>query len=95
MKLEIFKNCCHDLEISDLRFSGAFYTWTNNSVWFKLDRAMVNNEWIQSSLIDEAHFDALGKVSDQSPCSVSIMGENDRGPTPFKFFNMWAKHDNF
>ncbi|GFY87685.1 hypothetical protein Acr_05g0013240 [Actinidia rufa] len=42
-----FKECCYDLGLSDLRSTGAFFTWTNNSVWCKLDRVMVNNEWTQ------------------------------------------------
>ncbi|GFS35713.1 hypothetical protein Acr_00g0041700 [Actinidia rufa] len=35
------------------------------------------------------------KLSDHSPCTISFFDEEDRGATPFKFFNMWAKHDNF
>ena len=90
-----FKDCCYDLGLFDLRSTGALYTWTNNTVWCKLDRAMVNNEWTQRGIVAQAHFDPLGKLSDHSPCSVSLMGENDRGPSPFKFFNMWVNHDSF
>ena len=90
-----FKTCCYDLRLSDLRSSGAFHTWTNNSVWCKLDRAMVNNAWIQKGLTAQATFDFPGKFSDHSPCTVTILRENDRGATPFKFFNMWANHDSF
>ena len=56
---------------------------------------MVNNEWTQKGITAQAHFDPPGKFSDHSPCLVSLLGANDRGATPFKFFNMWAKHDNF
>ncbi|GFS32294.1 hypothetical protein Acr_00g0021820 [Actinidia rufa] len=90
-----FKDCCYDLGLSDLRSSGALFTWTNNTVWCKLDRAMVNNEWTQRGIVAQAHFDMPGKLSDHSPCSVSLMGDNDRGPSPFKFFNIWVKHDSF
>ncbi|GFZ03718.1 hypothetical protein Acr_16g0003420 [Actinidia rufa] len=37
-----FRNCCYDTGISGLRSSGVFLTWSINSVWSKLDRAMVN-----------------------------------------------------
>ncbi|GFY88190.1 hypothetical protein Acr_06g0001300 [Actinidia rufa] len=40
-------------------------------------------------------FDFPGKFSNHSPCTVSLFDEEDRGATPFKFFNMWAKHDKF
>ncbi|GFZ16285.1 hypothetical protein Acr_25g0006940 [Actinidia rufa] len=45
-----FKDCCYDLGRSDLGSTGAFFTWTNNSVWSKLDRAMVNHEWVQKGI---------------------------------------------
>ena len=35
-----FRNCCYEIGCSDLRATGVFHTWTNNSVWSKLDRAM-------------------------------------------------------
>ncbi|GFY92846.1 hypothetical protein Acr_08g0012420 [Actinidia rufa] len=90
-----FKACCYDLGLSDLRSSGAFHTWTNNSVWCKLDRAMVNNAWFQKGLTAQAIFDFPGKFSDHSPCIVTLFGENDRGASPFKFFNMWVNHESF
>ncbi|GFS30621.1 hypothetical protein Acr_00g0012980 [Actinidia rufa] len=90
-----FKNCCYDLGISDLRSTGLFLTWTNSSVWCKLDRAMVNIKWIQEGHIAQANYDPPGKLSDHSPCTVSMLGENDQGNCPFKFFNMWTKHEKF
>ena len=90
-----FKDCCYDLGLSDLRYSGLFHTWSNNTVWCKLDRAMVNSSWTQQGLTAHAHFELSSKLSDHSPCTVSILGENDRGATPFKFFNMWTKHESF
>ena len=32
-----FQECCYETGVEDLRFTGLFYTWTNNSVWSKLD----------------------------------------------------------
>ncbi|GFS28741.1 hypothetical protein Acr_00g0003640 [Actinidia rufa] len=90
-----FRNCCYDLGISDLRSNGVFHTWTNNSIWCKLDRAMVNTKWIQDGLTAQANFGLAGKHSDHSPCTVSLFGEIDRGGSSFKFFNMWTQHENF
>ncbi|GFY91271.1 hypothetical protein Acr_07g0014670 [Actinidia rufa] len=90
-----FKDCCYDLGLSDLRSSGMFHTWSNNKIWCKLDRAMVNTAWTQKGLSGQAHFDTPGIHSDHSPCTISVMGENDRGPNPFKFFNMWTRHEDF
>ncbi|GFS35505.1 hypothetical protein Acr_00g0040240 [Actinidia rufa] len=85
-----FKNCCYDISISDLRSTGTYLTWSNSSVWCKLDRAMVNSKWTS-----QANFDLSGKLSDHSPCTVSLFGDNARGNCPFKFFNMWARHDKY
>ena len=52
-----FKDCCYDLGFSYLRSTGLFHTWTNNTVWCKLDRAMVNNAWIQKGFNAQANFD--------------------------------------
>ena len=56
---------------------------------------MVNTTWTQQGLSGQAHFDLPGIHSDHSPCIVSVLGDNDRGASPFKFFNMWTKHEDF
>ncbi|XP_057468132.1 uncharacterized protein LOC130757384 [Actinidia eriantha] len=90
-----FKDCCYNLGLSDIRFSGLYHTWSNNTIWCKLDQAVVNYTWTQQGLSAHAHFDPLGKLSDHSPYTISILGENDRGATPFKFFNIWENHESF
>ncbi|GFZ21498.1 hypothetical protein Acr_29g0006600 [Actinidia rufa] len=57
--------------------------------------AIVNRAWSQRGLTAQVKFDLPGIMSDHSSCTISILGNNDRGATPFKFFNMWAKLDNF
>lgn len=41
------ENCCLSVGLVDMRSTGCFYTWTNNFVWRKLHRAMVNEAWMQ------------------------------------------------
>ncbi|GFY87986.1 hypothetical protein Acr_05g0016250 [Actinidia rufa] len=90
-----FRNCCYDTGISDMRSSEVFLTWSNNSVWSKLDRAMVNKKWVHEGFTAQASFDFPEKYSDHSPCTVTLFEVNERGVSPFKFFNMWANHDKF
>ena len=52
-----FKNCCYDIGISNMRSTRTFHTWSNNSVWCKLDRAMFNTKWVQEGHIAQANFD--------------------------------------
>ncbi|GFS35151.1 hypothetical protein Acr_00g0038130 [Actinidia rufa] len=62
-----FQECCYETGVEDLRFTGLFYTWTNNSVWSKLDRAMVNHRWLREGFPAMANFGLPGKFSDHSP----------------------------
>jgi hypothetical protein len=46
-----FGECLSELEVFDLPFSGCFFTWSNKSegagfVARKLDRVLVNSEWL-------------------------------------------------
>ncbi|GFZ13128.1 hypothetical protein Acr_23g0015130 [Actinidia rufa] len=90
-----FQNCCYELGITDLRFSGVLHTWSSNSVWSKLDMAMVNEKWGQEGISAFANFGLPRKYSDHSPCVVSLFGNNVHGASSFKFFNTWAHHANF
>ena len=44
------------LGLVDMASYGCFYTWTNNQVWCKLDRAMVNPGWLQADYFGQASF---------------------------------------
>ncbi|GFZ07108.1 hypothetical protein Acr_19g0000450 [Actinidia rufa] len=90
-----FQQCCNKLGLVDTVYSGALLTWTNNSTWCKLDRAMINNRWIADGLMAHAHFGFPWKLSDHSPCVVSLFDNSMQGVKPFKFFNMWSLHDDF
>lgn len=91
-----FTECCQRTGITDLQSSGCFFTWTNNAVWCKLDRAMVNNAWMLSNLSGHAKFLLQGSLSDHTPCIVSILQQGrNTSNKPFRFSNMWTKHDEF
>ncbi|KAK6138148.1 hypothetical protein DH2020_028084 [Rehmannia glutinosa] len=93
-EIKDFNNCCSTLGLSDLPSKGHFFTWTNNSVWSKLDRAMVDNDWLLDHPHSEAHFLPSG-ISDHSPCIVSMSLPSSIGKAPWRFFNMWTDHDDF
>ncbi|GFY97543.1 hypothetical protein Acr_12g0000840 [Actinidia rufa] len=94
-EIKDFQDCCYDLGLSDLKHTGLSFTWTNNFVWSKLDRAMVNPRWIQEGWIATTNFGLPGKWSDHSPCVVSMVDNKEQGCRPFKFFNMWTLHADF
>ncbi|XP_026396165.1 uncharacterized protein LOC113290792 [Papaver somniferum] len=94
-----FSNCVQLSKIMDLHFSSCFYTWSNCQqdgimIRSKLDRVMVNVEWIQQFQISKAEF-LLPGISDHSPSIVSIFEKRKHGPPPFRFFNFLSEEKDF
>ncbi|XP_012849562.1 PREDICTED: uncharacterized protein LOC105969349, partial [Erythranthe guttata] len=98
-ELKDFNETVLGLGVEDIPYTGTFFTWSNsavdNTIWSKLDRAMVNSAWYDQMPVTKADFQAPGPISDHSPCIVTIHRESNKGQTPFRFFNMWTKHEEF
>ena len=88
--------CC----LVDLRYNGEQFTWTNRRfgkndfTQRKLDRALVNQTWIDHFSDSFAHFPAPG-ISDHSPIVVNINNTKVRKGRAFKFYNYWTKLDHY
>ncbi|KAL0329451.1 UNVERIFIED_CONTAM: hypothetical protein Sradi_4931800 [Sesamum radiatum] len=95
-ELKDFSDCCLALGLHDAQTTGCYYTWYSNSdsnpVWCKLDRVLLNNDWLEAGFHCTAHFNPPGCLSDHSPGIVSIFDNPAPKPKPFRFFNMWADH---
>ncbi|XP_022899293.1 uncharacterized protein LOC111412589 [Olea europaea var. sylvestris] len=65
-------NCYLHVGLMDVRSIGCYYTWTNGSIWRKIDRAMINDIWVQNGVYVVANFLASSCLSDHSPCIVSV-----------------------
>ncbi|GFS35680.1 hypothetical protein Acr_00g0041440 [Actinidia rufa] len=55
-EMKDFQDCCYDLGLTDLKFTGLSFTWINNYIWSKLDRAMINPRWIQEGWVAMTNF---------------------------------------
>ena len=89
-----FCQCCLDLGLQDVNYTGCHYSWTNGTVWRKLDRVMTNPYWSSLQRLTHFHFDPPEAFTDHSPAKVSL-DHPVQGRRNFKFFNMWASHDQF
>ncbi|XP_043720916.1 uncharacterized protein LOC122668414 [Telopea speciosissima] len=94
-----FNECLEDIGVNDLRWSGFPLTWSNkragsNRIACKLDRVLVNEEWLTSFPTSHAIFDNLD-ISDHSPISLEIQPFTSFSPKPFKYFDMWSSHETF
>lgn len=83
------------LGLEDVPASGAKYTWTDGSIFSKIDRVMVNNHWFEANFLCRAEFTPPGVHSDHSPAIIYLFGEIHSKPRPFKFFNSWTNHAGF
>ncbi|KAL7137772.1 hypothetical protein ABFS83_10G115400 [Erythranthe nasuta] len=89
------QECCRLTGLDDLTSTGFYYTWSNHTVWSKLDRAMVNPIWLQTCGNSSATFLPFGKHSDHSPILVKMGVDGEPVSRPFRFFNMWTMYGDF
>ncbi|KAK4428264.1 hypothetical protein Salat_1126000 [Sesamum alatum] len=98
-ELKDFANCCLTVGLRDAPTTGRYYTsYSNNDsnpIRCKLDRVLLNNEWLKAELHCGTHFSPPGCLSDHSPDIVSILDLPAPKPKPFWFLNMWADHPDF
>ncbi|XP_073273383.1 uncharacterized protein [Primulina huaijiensis] len=77
----------------DAGFEGSSFTWTNKTIWKRLDRVFVSVDWCD-------HFHSIRvehlirTVSDHCPLFVSVPVFAS-GPSSFRFQSMWLRHHGF
>ena len=93
-----FSQCVIDAGIQDLQFCGSSFTWSNNQgpgiISKKLDRIMVNDEWLATFPNALGVFGEPG-ISDHSPCCIFLDVGKQKIKRPFKFFTMLNDHPDF
>ncbi|KAK6120216.1 hypothetical protein DH2020_046122 [Rehmannia glutinosa] len=93
--VEEFHDTSAYLGLSEVQSTGCYFTWTNNTIWCRFDRALINSAWSNSNWRCSADIPVPGNVSDHSPIIVSLFEQKLVLSKPFKFFNMWALHPDF
>ncbi|CAI9090075.1 OLC1v1024765C1 [Oldenlandia corymbosa var. corymbosa] len=87
-----------DCHIFDLQYSGEEFTWCNRHtngprVYIKLDRVVVNSDWVDVFGESHAIFYPPG-VSDHCLAVISCFNQSRHNP-PFRFLNAWTTHEKF
>ncbi|XP_074315498.1 uncharacterized protein LOC141651698 [Silene latifolia] len=98
-ELKGFQECVADCGLLDLPAQGAFFTWNNKHepgamVFSRLDRAMVNDEWLLHFPETTTVFHPEGLFY-HCPCTINMSNEPERRKSGFKYFNMWGKVPEF
>ncbi|KAH0657699.1 hypothetical protein KY290_027261 [Solanum tuberosum] len=93
-KTRDFQECINDCNLTELVTVGRKFTWTNGHVFSRIDRALVNAEWVlHMPIVQVLVMDPL--FSDHSPLSINVEEHKDAKKRPFKFFNCLALHPEF
>ncbi|XP_074314257.1 uncharacterized protein LOC141649466 [Silene latifolia] len=89
----------HVCHLFDLKANGAFFNWNNKhengeKVYSRIDRALVNDEWINEYPDSVANFLPEG-LFDHCPCLINFESQHPQMPKPFEYYNMWAPAKDF
>lgn len=90
------KDWIHRRAIIDMGFIGSKFTWTNNRIKERLDRAFCNDDW--RVLFPEAFVQHLPRFkSDHYPIIIQLFSNTslNRLACPFRFQAMWLQHADF
>lgn len=91
-----FAQIVDDLELIDLPLQGGVFSWSggrNNQAWARLDRYLVTQDWLDK-FCGVVQCRLPRPISDHFPIMLKGGGLR-RGPSPFRFENMWLKVDGF
>ncbi|XP_074291426.1 uncharacterized protein LOC141618218 [Silene latifolia] len=93
-----FRDCVDYCELMDIKAHGAYFTWNNKHdpstrVFSRLDRVMINLEWMNLYPDSHAYFLPEG-LFDHNPSIYYRRKECHHRPH-FRYFNMWGQDPHF
>ncbi|XP_077232609.1 uncharacterized protein LOC143869954 [Tasmannia lanceolata] len=91
--IEEFNNCIMECSLSDLKSLGQTLSWSNstrvgNYKLRRLDRAIVNDDWLSSFPSSFADYTSP-ILPDHSPIVIHLQDRTNRSPKPCRFYSMW------
>ncbi|XP_019267285.1 PREDICTED: uncharacterized protein LOC109244618 [Nicotiana attenuata] len=94
MEVKDFKEYMMDTGMSELQYVGRGYTWTNNHTYSRIDRGLVNTEWMMT--MPSLKIQVLEPlISDHFPLKLMITQGHTKRSRPFRFFNCITDHPLF
>ena len=97
-KIRDFNQCMFDVNVEDMNFRGNTFTWWNkrksSPIAKKLDRCLVNGEWLTSFPASVAFF-GNPDFSDHAVITVSLDPVQIRAKKPFRFYNFLIQSPDF
>ena len=91
--IQELSNLMENCEVLEMPSSGAFFTWTNKTLWSKIDRVFINNLWHEAFDYTLAKFLSPGLLN-HTPILIQFP-ESLRPPPQFQFCDMWGSYNDF
>ncbi|KAJ8422406.1 hypothetical protein Cgig2_013226 [Carnegiea gigantea] len=73
--------------------SGSYYSWTNKSIWSRIDRAFINSYWHDQFDFTQSRYLAMG-LSDHTSLLIHLPTAPKPLPS-FQFYDIWCAHKDF
>ncbi|XP_075100397.1 uncharacterized protein LOC107821039 [Nicotiana tabacum] len=98
-EIKEFKECVGRCSLQELKSSGYFLTWNNkhgdnSRVYSRIDRVLVNGDWVMKLLGSEVHFGNEG-LMDHCPALINWDQGPQSGQYRFRYFNIWSQATDF
>ncbi|KAJ8453404.1 hypothetical protein Cgig2_008288 [Carnegiea gigantea] len=88
-----FAECIQHCNLQEFNYEGPFFTWTNKTIWSKIDRALHNELWYEAFAYTHVQLKAQG-LSDHTPVILSFP-HLPKPKNTFLFCDMWTKDQEF
>ena len=82
-----------DCGLSEPPFTGPYFSWTNKTVWSRIDRVFVNTLWYANANFTLTNY-LPQSLFDHTPLLIQIKA-SPRPPPNFQFCDMWIKDPQF
>jgi len=93
LEIRDFADCMLNCELQEMRSMGAYYSWTNKTIWTRIDRVFHNSYWYSNFNYTHVRY-MTNSLSDHTPILINV--PTTLKPRPrFQFCDMWSKHPDF
>ncbi|KAJ8427844.1 hypothetical protein Cgig2_017892 [Carnegiea gigantea] len=92
-EIKSFSDCITTCELQKLRNNGPYYTWTNKTIWTRIDTVFVNIYWYNAFDICQLTYMA-NSLSDHTAMVLNFPWCPKPKPS-FQFYDMWIRDPSF
>jgi len=93
VEIKPFEECINTCEIQELRSVGPYFTWTNKTIWTRIDRVFINALWYDQFDFSQV-IDMANSLSDHTAMVIDTPSY-PRPPLSFYFCCMWTRDTDY